>query len=213
MKSKISIIILVFAALLMAGCSKPKEVPTENDLKTYLAELKLYYPYAVNEQFVFVNETTCERLEVKAMPEQDNEYPITSYGIHEEDPESMSYEMWSIDIYAPMINNEFSMVLDMDSHIAGKGLICDGILWMFSVKLDSKYSYIGVKLPDASDNDVLSLFTDTVEITEISKTYIDDFSGEIQQESAPSGSYARIVRNKGLTDFCIDGKTVWRRVK
>ena len=29
---------------------------------------------------------------------------------------------------------------------------------------------------------------------------------------APEGAYARIVKDHGLTDFSVDGTTVWRRV-
>ena len=33
------------------------------------------------------------------------------------------------------------------------------------------------------------------------------------KEPAADGCYITVVKNKGITDFCIDGKTIWKRVK
>ena len=71
------------------------------------------------------------------------------------------------------------------------------IFWSLELRLEEDEYYRGGSRITCSPDEILSQLTDTIILS------IDD---------TENGAYARIVKNQGLTDFSVDGTTVWRRV-
>lgn len=55
MKSKLFVLSLIVATGLFSSCKT--EEPTETDWNNYVAALKHYYPYSLEDQFLFVNDS------------------------------------------------------------------------------------------------------------------------------------------------------------
>lgn len=207
MKTKLFwLLTLIAIPMMMVSCYQGA---SDQELKNYVNALLPYYPYTIEDEFVFVNESTGERWEARPYDYyRDGQFPYThTWSCHE----SMAscFGDWSAEVEA---------ILSADSltrRMYGTGQICTHIAYCgggpmvdWHIKLiRSSGDYIdGGSRTDCTKDEILTLLTDTILLP---IAYHDTTNTIISAE----GAYARIVRGEGLTDFSADGKTIWRRVK
>ena len=221
MKTKLlilSFISVVGTLLFLTSCK-----PTEPDLKevnpkTCLKAYMLYYPYLIDENFIFVNEELTRRWEVLAYDwTKKGVYPETymsSYDEIENEEPNENYGNWSSTIYAYMLEKGISPTLDEPSVIStyithtkdanlGKPI---SIAWQITLRLSDDEIYFGNLLNSCSEEEMSSMITDTITIPML-------YQRSSSLITLPKGSYALIIKRKGLTEFSVDGgQTVWKRV-
>jgi hypothetical protein len=207
MKTKITYGILVFATILMTACV---QAPSDVELKDYLAEIQLYYPYSIDEEFNFVNEETGQIWENRAYEDQTRTFPYSSINTYD-NIEAGNNGHWDVTLQAFFTEKESNPIKEIKSSV---GTLIWGessfvtIEWQLYINMIADdMLFDGYARSTGTKNEISNLLKDTIDIV-----FAHKFT-ENKYVSVPEGSYARIVRNKGLTDFCIDGKTVWRRVK
>ena len=197
MKTKIIIICLIASIAVLTSCA-PKKNVQKPDIDSYIATFLPYYPYSIEEDFFFVNEELDRKWEAKAYS-RDSIYPdIISY--FEDNELCESYGAWAAEIYAHLLEKGVSEKAHGLNVISTSIISMGGatlLTWSVQLYFSDKESYLGDVMIECSPDDIYSYFTDTI----IIPLY------------APEGAYARIVKNQGLTDFSVDGKTVWKRVK
>ena len=210
MKTKITYGILVFAAILMAGCAQP---PRKNQALDYIEELKTYFPHTVDEKLVFVNEELGRTWETNAIADDKGNCPGYDLEINDSFG-TKSYGDWVIAVGVLM--GKEGQKYSVDEKYSSYGVLIYGNpinfneKWNITIRLNENENYSGSKwTEDYPIEDFYLIRTDTI-VLPIGNAIGDPIKPD---KELLAGSYARIVRNKGLTDFCVDGKTVWRRVK
>lgn len=200
MKTKFFLMSLILGAALMVSCN---EEPTENDLKDYLKALAPYYPYSLDETLVFKNDALEKTWEIETYDYRGNgRYPDTGITV-QNDITVKSYGLRYAHISAAFVNSPVTDKKFRKSEISTDFLHSGGskvveMSWSFRLQLPDGEVFEGGFTKKYPPKEVISTFTDTIILT---------------QQGGPEGAYARIVKGKGLTDFSVDGETVWRRVK
>lgn len=206
MKTKLFIIsLLVMATGLLASCEG--EHPTEKEMKNYLSVLSTYYPYSLDDEFIFENESLGQTWEAKAY-DRYNEglYPYTHISVCN-DVGSKCRGDRSASIIAWMLGPEAYSYSEMSSGIYHEGGTNEvSIGWNVSLQMGDSACYKGSIQSVCRTEEVLSQLTDVI-------TVPLHFEPLYPNMTIPSidGAYARIVKGKGLTEFSLDGKTVWKR--
>ena len=194
MKTKIIIISLI-SCLCVMSC-RPKFINV--NVQEYVDTLKLYYPYSVGEKFIFMNDELGLTWEAKACDERGS-FPHTTMDYPEKDIRSKSYNVWGAYINADIVEKDLTPDNKNRNHIRtdieGNGTKAY-VVWFVKILIYNE-ELATSKGFMCDYNEVFSLLTDTI----------------LLPASSPEGSYARIVKYQGLTDFSVDGKTVWKRVK
>jgi len=220
MRTKLFIFSLLSATLLMTACQHPEEPQQQKnvDAEMCLELLLPYYPYTIDEEFIYVNETTGRRWEAKAYDRRrEGIYPETRVTNHqgiEEGEISPSYGDWETEIHAFMLEKGVEWKEDKITtqsievlYDASEKKYSPATLYcMISIRLSRDEYYQGNYSIYCYPNDIPSLLTDTIFIP-------ITYHRGAPNIAAPEGSYARIIKNQGLAEFSVDGKTVWKRVK
>ena len=207
-------LISVIAAMCLCSCNRG---PSKNDMQGYLDAMLYYYPYSIEEELVFVNDSL-ERSLVFTPDDLHNDgvYPETHISpcgydigskcqgdkslsidgvmkVSEDSADAGKMRLGSNVYYEAYLNYESSMTIHWYVHF-----------WYMHITNPNE-DYQGVYyIRDISPDSVYACMTDTIILT-VKPTY--------GPYDYPDQGYARIVKNKGLTDFSLDGKTIWRRVK
>lgn len=213
MKTKIFLLSLSVAAIICTSCRGhgDKIEPTEKDLKTYISVLSHYYPYSINDNLIFKNENSGESWENKPFTYSgDSIYPETEIWLCDE-PYASCYGDRTAHIYACFIENGVSRY-DYDPSQIGTFIAKSGseeVYLSSNIMLSfGAYDYYrGSYSVICMHKEVLAQLTDTIIIP------IRRQGTTTREIDAPEGAYARIVKYHGLTDFSVDGETVWRRVR
>lgn len=211
MKTKIILLNFITIAALCTSCGgRGEEIePTEKDLNNYISALSHYYPYSINDEFIFRNDSLERIWENKPFTYSgDSIYPETEIWLCDE-PGASCYGDRTAHIYADFIENGVSRY-DYDPSQIGTFIAKSGseevyLSWNIMLSFGAYDYYRGSYSVICMPKEVLAQLTDTI-IIPIRRH--GTTNGEID---APEGAYARIVKNQGLTDFSIDGKTIWRR--
>lgn len=215
MKTKLFLIGLIMAAVCFSSCEPRNDGAdgklTEKDLNNYIAALSHYYPYSINDDFIFLNESSGEKWENKPFVyDGDSVYPEAEIWLCDE-PDAFCDGDRSASISSYFIENGVSKYEYDPSHIITSinqsGSVDVNINWSVKLSLGAYDYYTGFYMADRAPREVLAQLTDTIIIPILRQ---GTASGVI---AAPDGAYARIVKNKGITDFSTDGITIWRRVE
>lgn len=207
-------------AIVLASCKPAKpnltEVNAESCLKAYLC----YYPYSINENFVFVNDVLNRRWEGKAYNRKEGSaYPETYISnnnsqIENEEP-SESYGNWISTIHACILEDGVSSaqvepfvistyITYTKDAVFGKPI---SLAWNITLRLSDDEIYYGDMRDYCIEEEMSSMLTDTIIVPML-------YQRGNSIISLPEGSYALIIMHKGMTEFSIDGgKTSWKRVK
>ncbi len=212
MKAKLFISNLIVIAAICSSCRGPRSneiEPTEKDLNNYITVLSHYYPYTLNDEFVFENESLGKRWENKPFVYgMDSIFPQTEIWLCD-DPYASCYGDRVAGIYSNFMENGLSRFESSPSEISTY-IRCNGdayIGWHIKLSFGIYDNCSGHYSISCMPKEVLSILTDTILIP----IQIQDTENE--RIAAPENAYARIVIGQGLTDFSTDGKTVWKRVK
>ena len=216
MKTKLFLIGLIVAAVCFSSCEPKNDGAdgklTEKDLNNYIAALSHYYPYSLNDEFIFRNESSGERWENKPFVYSgDSTYPETEIWLCD-DLDASCYGDRTAQICSYFMEKSVSRYEYAPScittFIAKTGGSVDvNINWSVKLSFGAYDYYTGFYKADRAPREVLAQLTDTIIIPILRQ---GTASGVI---AAPDGAYARIVKNKGITDFSTDGITIWRRVE
>lgn len=218
-KTTLCLLSLFAAVVLMESCTQTKEPEmnryiTEEELNSYLEQVLLFFPYSVDEEFIFENESTGEQWKAKAYDYGEGKYPHVGIDRCVE-PGSECNGLWSVYVMAPMLESNGLSISSNNMSFTSIALVgqmshldyeeCD-----FQIRLEERKVYQGGCAYEKKYTSNFSYLKDTIIMpipNQINDQYLD--------EPAPGkeGAYARLVKHKGLTDFSFDGKTVWRRVK
>ena len=206
--------IFLFASILafvsaFISCNKAPEDPTIATPENTLELLLRYVPDTAGQTRVFINEETGKKWSLTAYqtkhPEQSLPFPSVSYREHYLDIP----EKWSVGINPKFeggpeetgfstISNNYHITVSGDRETGKINMV-----WMSTLYLSSSESYTGMDQADYTVNDFLSNLSDTLRFS-LTKG---------GKQPVPDGCYINVVKDKGLTDFCVDGKTVWRLAK
>ena len=215
MKTKLFLIGLIMAAVCFSSCEPRNDGAdgklTEKDLNNYIAALSHYYPYTINDDFIFRNEKSGEKWENKPFVyDGDSIYPEVEIWLCN-DPKASCYGDRVAHIYSYFIENGVSRYEYAPSRvatfIAEAGSVDMDITWDVYLSFGANDYYQGFYRVSCLPKEVLAQLTDTI-IIPIQRQ--GTVSGDI---AAPDGAYARIVKDQGLSDFSTDGITIWRRVE
>ena len=213
MKTKIILFSLCVAAIICTSCRGhgDKIEPTEKDLKTYISVLSHYYPYSISDSFIFMNDYSGESWENKPFTYSgDSLYPETEIWLCNE-PYASCYGDRTAHIYACFIENGVSRY-DYDPSQIGTFIAKGGseevyLSWHIRLSFGAYDYYRGSYSVNCMPQEVLAQLTDTIIIP------IRRRGSTNGEKDNAEGAYARIVIGLGLTDFSLDGISVWRRVK
>ena len=213
MKTKLLILSFISALTLLVSCNPPEPDSKEMTAESCMELMKSYYPYSLDEDFVFVNDSLNLRWEAKAYDAQKKGIYPWPHIDNDEDSEK-NPDGWSCDIHAWVLENGVS------PYAYGKSQISTYISYRPNTKFESPFiinwvAEIYLSGEDKYQADERFYCRDA---TELSSTFADTIVLSIDYHSThepiPEGSYVRIVKNVGITDLSFDGgKTVWRRVK
>ena len=210
MKPKLFLISLVALATLMMSC---RNDVSEKDMKGYLNDMLCYYPYALEEDVTFVNDSLGQTFVVRPKTPGDGIFPTRHIIICSDGIWSKCRGDKSVSVSARMNEKDASRgerFILLVSHVGYTGHLDyeNSMDIEFSIELalvDNENYYGAAVRQNVSPEDVYSCLSDTILIPITQKNTLGPTL------EAPEGAYARIVKGQGLTDFSIDGKTVWRR--
>ena len=211
MKTKFILLNLIVIAAITTSCGGSHIESTEKDWHNYLTTLSDYYPYSIDDEFIFKNDSL--GVIWKNQPftySGDSIYPQTDFWSCN-DPFASCYGDRTINISADFIEEGVSRYAyapsNVSTFIAQSGSPEVWISWDIMLSFGPDNYYRGTCSVLCLPAEVLGQLTDTI-IIPIRRQ--GTTNGEID---IPDGAYARIIKNKGLTDFSTDGKTVWKRVQ
>ena len=221
MRTELFIFSLLSATLLMTACQHPEEPQQQKnvDAEMCLELLLSYFPYTIDEEFIYINETTGKKWEAKAYDRRgEGNYPETRVTNHqgiEAGEISPSFGDWETEIHAHILEkgvkwkegkrSDQSIQISYDA--SEKEYSPTELWWEIKIDINNDDFYEAEEKIFCYPNDIPSLLTDTI-------TLSINYQQGAPNHAASEGSYARIIKNQGLTDFSVDGgKTIWRRVK
>jgi len=196
------------AVFMLASCYHGA---TDEQLNQYVAAIQQYYPYTLNDDFVFVNDNTGEKWEGQPYDYYGKGIYPYPYSSSCKEPGASCFGDWSARVEATLAT------IGIDPRLAGFGDMttdisyCGGgpiVLWNVKILLSVDKSLQWHCMYDCSDGDVFRILTDTVYVP-----YTTTHQLLKEPITQPEGGYAQIVKGKGLTAFSIDGETIWRRVQ
>ena len=210
MKTKL-LFLLAMVSLVACNPNAP-EKKAVNPLSCRDAIMK-YFPYNIDEHFVFENDLTKERKELDAYSQDGKSYPIVRINNAGSADSIKSHGDWEVIVNAQMIaedNVDGEMLMyepgSIIFRVMGSTYSPKCHIGLYSTLIfeynEQYYGYMSSNIDTAK---VFSFFTDTITIPLISQV-------KLNQKELPEGSFVHIVKNKGITDFSTDGETVWRRV-
>ena len=219
MKTNTFLLSFVGAIILFASCK-----PTEPELKeitpeTCVASLMKYFPYTLDDEFIFVNDDLNHRIEAKAFDAwKDGIYPKTF--IDDKMGTDLNSE-WNCSIHASMFNKQINPDSIPWTHywverisayvynIPSKSDTPIEMIWRMDLRLSMRKpqeyftAYWDVW---CKPSELASLLTDTITLP------IQAFESPDMDTTIVDGACVHIVRNEGIIDFTLDGKTFWNRV-
>lgn len=199
MKTKFFLISLILGAGLLVACYN---APSETDLQDYLTVMRPYYPYSVDDAFVFVNDSSGGKwIGYPYDYYKDGIYPYTDiYKSSSDYAAEATICAWVQTEEGGTRTGEIGTKI---LYMAGEYVMS----WNIALRLNDSVSFHGGFQCCCSESEILASFTDTILLP---IPYQHDPKTPMVEFGEP---YARIVKHQGLTDFSVDGKTVWRKVK
>lgn len=219
MKSKNLIISLFFGALaLLVSCAPQEPEMKEVTAETCLDMLSAYFPYSIDEKFIFVNESLNKRCESDAHDRLKNGiYPEKHLRVEDEGGEGTENN-WGCDIHACMFNNQIPLdslsythewMERISAYILYNPLESASpieMIWRVDFRISRKEYFTGFMDVHCLKTELFPMLKDTITLPIVAVLYQNS-------DVVPEGSYVKIVKNQGMTEFSMDGQTVWKRVK
>lgn len=194
-------LLLAIAAACLTSCSS--DGTSKSDMKRYRTEILRYFPYHIGDSCVYEN--AAENSNMILFPYNQyyqDEFPFSHLTI------CGAFDKCSFDARL-LVNGhwissgqkEMNIEVELEHE---KGSDQMHIHWSYVIYMSYKDGYGGYRDIYCPITEVLSQFPDTITMPIINSS-ADDFIDE--------GAYIRLVKDHGLTDFSLDGTTVWHQVK
>ena len=208
MKNLFYLTIMITVGGLFVSCNgnksnEPQTLNAEKMLEMSLA----YFPYNEKDSLEFVNDQTGRKWDIET-------YSINkSCRTGKEGSESQGISKSIVDVkftvkdvaFIKQQNAKITFNIIADTFNIGK----DTYIFMSQfvyIPLSDDEIYSGQTEINCNEVDFYSYFSDTIMIPLTEDLYN-------RSTPLPEGAYARLVKNKGLTDFSVDGTTIWKRVQ
>ena len=207
------------ALVLLISCRPIDPKQKEATPETCIDALMPYFPYSLDEEFIFFNENLHHRIEAKAHDSnKDGIYPDTF--VQSENGKDSNSE-WSCSVRAFMFNSKINpdslawthyTVEEISAYIANhpsEEASPMEMIWKVALRLDLKNGFIVYWDVHCERDELSSLLKDTITLPVYSIFSYD----QTMDTTVIDGSCVHIVKNEGIVDFSLDGQTFWRRVK
>lgn len=198
----------------MASCkpvnpAEPEVQPVVIDKDSVLKAMLQYFPYSKSDSITFIHEGDNQQWIIK---------PYTGLNSSQTFPQVMS-EKWTegdVEEWENRIDAEFVVSgvgnlyrTEFIADLHTQGFNGFRLHWTGKIRFEAGQYYSGSMTMDMDSATLTTFFTDTISVP--LKYFGADKSSK--SETLPEGAEMHFVKNEGLTDFCVDGKTIWRRVK
>ena len=204
---------------MIVSCGHPNPPdPQDYTPEACINALLPYFPTSLYEDFIFVNDSTGRRWEATAYDRLNKgiypEIHITDYSGEENGELSQGYGDWAIEISALILENGVSPRADDMTQMLAFCRYYDNdsirplrLEWGVTIRLSEQELY-GAGLSGWYDMSEITHFPDTIVYPVVNQR------GEHGYVPGLEGSYVRVVKHQGMTDFSVDGgQTIWKRVK
>jgi len=207
---------LIFAILVIAvvagvflSCNREPEMPTEVTMQNVLNVVMRYYPYEEGDVLTFKNENTGETLSLAAKSSDNDNFlqartDTIKYKEGKDTP--VTIVGWSIGVSARLTEKQSGGVSAIHSNISADTEERQRVFILWNVGLYKNGYNRGDVLFDGNLSEVYAYFTDTIKLT------MRDVILDNQRKDLPENAYLYVVRDTGITEFSLDGQTVWKRV-
>ncbi len=216
MKTKIFLVNFICTIFLFAACTPIEPEIKEITPETCVATLLKYFPYTLDDQFIFVNDDLNHRIEAKACDNwKDGIYPRIF--IDDEMGTDLNSE-WNCSVHACMFNNGINpdsipwthyWVERISAYISNIPSDNDApikMIWRMDFRLSLRDYFTAYKEVSCKPSKFTSILTDTISVP------IQTIVSQNMDTTIVDGACVHIVRGEGIVDFSLDNKTFWRRV-
>ena len=200
MKHHLSILFLIPVCFLFVACHRGDNLNKEEVLQSALE----YFPYQEGDVLTFYNATTEDTLSMAAI-NSENEKFLTYDIVQSSDPGWIVHVVAQLTVDSiPLPYNKCYFATTIADSYSTETLF---VQWQ-AVILLSTYEYYEAGLyPRDKPENLYKYLTDTICVPINKRFYGKTF------ENADKNAYVNFVKNRGLTDFSLDGKTTYRRIK
>ena len=208
MKSTKSLfLLLAIAAAWLSSCSSG---PLNSDWESYRAEMLRYFPYQVKDTCVFEN--TDKDSSILFLPHDSyGSFPSSDIYISNCGPfeKCGPSEVYISALWHGTEDKNKSYVQMILSNWGGNKMEfhCSYSIWS-----RSDNEYYGIITATYPMDEVLSYLQDTL-VLPFERYYFMEDGVRTHIDISSQGAYLRLVKGHGLTDFSLDGTTVWHQVK
>lgn len=199
-------IVVVCCAGLFVACDREPEMPKDLTMQNMYNVAMMYYPYEEDDELTFKNETLGKTWTIVAKNIDNKSFMENKL------EELRDYETTGKPVYGWIIRVSASFIEEGGGRsvfetILSADTVRNRILlrWETGLYLDG-YNR-GDTLSECKGAEAYSYFTDTISLT------MRDVKNGKERKELPQNAYLHIVKNKGISDFSLDGETVWKRVK
>ena len=217
MKSiKTLILLLSITAAWLTSCSSG---PSKAEWERYRAELLRYFPYHNGDVCVFENTENDSSIVFRPFDEynpydesKDGSFLQTRINIENCGPfEKCGASGITLDALWQGTDDKKASVLMILEHWGGNKMdfYCYYIMLLGK---DNPYQYSGITTTTYPQAEILSYLPDTL-VLPITRYEFPTDKGRSHTDISSQGAYFRLVKDHGLTDFSLDGTTVWHQVK
>ena len=201
MKHHFSILFLIPVCLLFMACHHGDNLNKEEVLQSALE----YFPYQEGDILIFYNATTGDTISMAAVSSDSENFLITHVDEIKGDPG------WLIRVEAALTigklqapnNKSFSLVNISDSYTSEM----IQMRWGTNILFSKNAVYYASLVNKCKPEDIYNHFKDTIYLP------VEQIYNGKTYENADKNAYVNIVKSRGITDFSLDGKTIWKRVK
>lgn len=199
--------IFAFAGTFIS-CNNEPESPTKATPENTMEALLHYVPYELGQVLEFVNDSLGR--EWKTMPcgykksyYDPNETPFFPNAHYYRSDSLGDYRgRWHLTIEADLTEDGTPMKKNATTTFVIEGhdnenTLSFGLISLITLSQSEKYE--GFVIKSYTIDNFHSSIGDTIRF--------------LFTKGASEGCYINVVKDKGITDFCVDGKTTWRRVK
>lgn len=199
-------LLLAIVAAWLSSCSTGG--PSNTDLKRYQAELLRYFPYHIGDTCVFKNTENDSSIVLRPIDKYNfGSFPYSNiFNCSSTDKCGSGV---SVDAIWNETDNEMRANIEMDmEHMRGG----DNMAYycVYNMWLGEEVRYSGNIMTMYPIANLLSYIPDTLVLPILQYMIL---TGGKTTDISSQGAYIRLVKDHGLTDFSLDGTTVWHQVK
>ena len=204
--------VVVCCAGLFVACEREPEMPKEVTIQNVLNVVKWYYPYEEGDVLTFKNESTGETWSIVAKNDGTTKFLTTNTDeIQDGEAPGHPTKGWSVRVDCDMTvdglsepnkHTFFATTIGADTYYSTMNMH-----WYTAIRLKEDELYrASIEYRD-SLNQIYSYFPSTISLK------VQNVLKGTELKAVPENAYVKILKHKGLTEFSLDGQSIWQRVK